>query len=116
MYTIYRIENSEGVGPYMRKGEFFYRNEMAVSHSNQNTHPYRSYDLAGEDLSYDQKDLLYCACPSKQLLYKWFYGWITKLKKENFFVVKITVSNYIMGNSGKQCFFKQEDVISKEII
>lgn len=114
MYTIYRIENSEGNGPY--RSYHSHRLNLLIEHSVPLTHPNNRDDLSGKMLLNQQIKKLYCACPSKQLLYKWFYGWITKLKKENFFVVKITVSNYIMGNSGRQCFFKQEDVISKEII
>lgn len=113
MYTIYRIENPDGEGPYNEYHYYCYC--LRIAHNNDN-YPSFTEDLEGKEIAPEEFELLYCACPSKQLLYKWFYGWITKLRKENFFVVKITVSNYIMGNSGKQCFFKQENVISKEII
>jgi hypothetical protein len=123
MHTIYRIEhktekrnNGIGYGPYNTVGSNINRNyswidNMLIKHSDDN-HPSMRVDCI--DLS--NLCNFYCAFESIIALKKWFKGFLTHLKKNNFVIVKYEVSEYVNSFSNLQLFFDFRNVISLELV
>lgn len=117
---IYRIEHPETkCGPYngvlmsIQDGRDSFIDDMVDQHSeDQKNHPVRACDFKYHELHGDPL----CACPTLYKLYKWFDGWMDQLLETGFRVYKIEVSKVIMGKSGKQVLFLEEDILSMKII
>ena len=58
----------------------------------------------------------YCAFYSMSHLTTWFDGWLEELKNNEFYIAKITVKEFIVGESEKQILYHENDVIEKEFI
>ncbi len=127
--TIYRIEHKEtitkesniteiNVGPYQTSFEG--QTEMINSHSKDSfyditsSHPSLITDIIVSNVR-DYTEY-YCGCNTRKSLTKWFYGFMGILKANDFVVVEYLVKDILMGQSGKQCFFRAEDIISKKVV
>lgn len=120
---IYRVEKDNGdiigVGPYGGSSYSFagiqLLDEMCMAHCNEETHPSIGDDLRGVEIGCEWQEL-HCACPTLEALLDWFDGFIDRLGEEKFIVVEYEVSQFIMGNSRRQCFFTEDDVVSSRLL
>ncbi len=125
METIYRIEFKNNRGRAAHKGVydsyFAYRHpfigEMRSEHNkNLRQHPAPQkdfYEKLGAFLSISEYGTWKFACPSLELLYKWFDGYVEDLLKVGFGIKKIQVKEYVLGKSGKQCVYEARRVYRK---
>jgi hypothetical protein len=111
MYTIYRIENEDGLGPYRETSPV--STMLCDSHSYLTGHPTRRDDFPSE--CFEEKDLspYFCAFDTLEALNEWFSSKeITACDKAGFKIKEIRVKEFIKSISGKQIFFKKEDIIN----
>ena len=120
---IYRYEIQdvkEGLtGPYTARhlydSNMEYRllqSKMCKKHNNDET-TYPGIRLDINEFVYDKT---FCACPSLKALKTWFKGFNSGLLRVGFNLVEYTVTKIIETESGKQCGFFREDIISVKII
>ena len=111
MYVIYRIEHeTSGLGPHHHSDvshNYLFRHNL-----NRAKYPNRRDDLSSLDLDEEKLNKLFAACPSYKLLMSWFTPREqAALKKKGFILRKLRVRRIIMGESGRQCFFKKSSII-----
>ena len=97
-------------------GEQYYKyiklqKRMTAKHCNEKTHPSGRVDI--EEVIVGEH---YFACPSIESLKKWFKGFNKGLIALGFNLVEYSVTEMLMGESGKQCAFLHSDVKKKKII
>lgn len=114
MPLVYRVEDSNGNGPYDVYGNTYseFSNILKKSH-NDDEHPGPRVDFRGH-----QRDSYFAFTTSKKA-YSWFSGFITHLDLEGFSLNTYRVSDYIMGKSKKQITFVKANaklVKSKKLI
>lgn len=98
---VYRIENSEGVGPY-RSDEFMdLLDEMKNAHCDEETHP----NLLHDGLADVWSEAHICAFDSMKKLSRWFNGYLPLLLSLGFKVKSYETSEYHYGLSRKQLIF-----------
>lgn len=115
MKTVYRYEGKDGRGPYNCKTLNY--SQMKITRRLSLKHEDAKHPSAYED------NLLRCgngskfACETLKGLKQWFHGYNTILKKVcDFNIVQYDVKKIIPGLSGRQCVFKDEDVINRIVI
>ncbi len=124
IHRIYRLEISNKLidGTLIGRGVYVncpfsseILNDMYNKHRNNITNPGMRDDFPLDELN----DSLYnysCACLTLKQLKTWFDGFLEELIKLGCDIVEYEVSNVVKGISNKQCFFKNDNIISKKII
>lgn len=122
MYTVYRYEDSTGVGPYATDIEKYDDLSATICRAHQaekdkdglliENHPCIRRDLIGRMIQDDD----FCACPDLETLYKWFNGFNRKLVMDGFVIKEIVVNKVTETESKKQLTFKKNDIVSEKIL
>lgn len=119
-HSIYRVEIASKLIGDTQIGNGVYANcplydsleHMYERHRNGLTHPGMRDDFP----NYESVSSFYCACLSLDGLQRWFDGFLEDLIKLGCDIVEYIVSDVVVAISKKQCFFKNDYVIKKEII
>jgi hypothetical protein len=90
-------------------------NELSNKHVAE-THPGLRVDFSKHFAFGEHITDFYCACNTLDSLKRWFKGFNTKLLSLGFKLVEYEVSAVYDSISGYQCFFKQSDIISRNIL
>ena len=105
MQTIYRLEDSRGLGPYRYDSPLLLKYPMLHMDAE---HP--SWAQAnGKWVDADE----YFGFRTIELLLKWFEGYLIEAIEFGFNIVEVVVYNVELCRSGKQCLFNIKDVVSK---
>jgi hypothetical protein len=112
-----------GFGPYNndlqlteRERNFLDRMEWFHYMDLGETHPGLVEDFC--DPRIIKKDILsyYFACPTLDSLLEWFLGFLDGLLEIGFTVVEYVVKEALVGLSGLQVVFREDDIISSKVI
>ncbi len=111
MYTVYRVEASDGKGPYSEKNRSGKR--LTVQdlfawnyHGNMYTHPNMAYDCPEVYYKSNYREY-FCGFLTKRALISWFPPADLQILIKNGYRVRIyQVRRIYMGKSGRQCFFR----------
>jgi hypothetical protein len=119
MHTIYRYEDSNGVGPYNTYGPIisnYLYEVMCKKHGYNNRHIYPNMEEDFPDwhlwLGADGLKDYFSACTSLAGLGSWFLGFNDLLLNNGFKIKVYQVSEIHIGISDKQCFFDKNKIIN----
>ena len=84
MEILYRVENSNGNGPYNDPDLGDLRDEINYAHAQNNTHPSPQRQGYWMDRVTEK-----CAFRSMQDLFAWFGGWLPLLTREGYRVARV---------------------------
>jgi len=110
--TIFRIENSVGLGPYVSNAnqENQILHQMNLDHSCSPLHP-----MPWEDnLPEMAREYELCGFESIEKLKKWFDGWINRLYDNGFFAVQLEIDKKNVKFGNYQIVFNKNRVYSKK--
>lgn len=101
MFTVYRVQNANNIGPYQSgaRGDWYW--EMLEKHRHY-TYPNASEDNLWE-LGCTNNHIF--GFSSLDKLHSWFDEYLVHLVFNNFIIAKYEVEEYIEGESGKQVVF-----------
>ena len=104
---VYRFEHENGLGPYTNLTYPCLKDlvNKGVPIHQGHEHP-SDYEDLGRNIYLDE----FCGFHKKSLISKWFTKKeINVLLQAGYKIKKYTPKSYIVGKSGKQCFFKKND-------
>lgn len=110
MTTLYRVEDSKQIGPYMQNdrhsGAFYERcmDLIRVGINDSPRHPYPENDGLPYPEEYEK-----CAFESIDQLLDWFNGFEDVLHKDGFFPVRIEVPDFAVKKGWHQVIFEDRD-------
>jgi hypothetical protein len=102
MKTVYRVQNTESIGPYIGNGAFGDWYWKMLDHHCDHNHPNRRED-GFLDLGFTTKHVF--GFDSIDKLKWWFDEYLIHLIYAGFIIAKYEVDDYILGDSGKQVIF-----------
>jgi hypothetical protein len=98
MYKVWRVENAEGLGPYL--GPSLFSIELCEAHNADPDHPGPDVDF----ISLPSKSFKY-GFLSKEHAIDWFIGWFDLLDKQGYRLVECDAKWILHSKSGKQVAF-----------
>lgn len=114
MHTIYRIEDANGDGPY--RGTMQSKYGSGIHRDGDHPNLYTDmpmYRALPAWASKEDTHNFHCAFASRRAITKWFTGpQLVYLINRGFTIKKIRVKKIIVGLSGRQVFYRKEDVIN----